>query len=502
MRITVPTPIQAAVIPDALRGLDVLGKAPTGSGKTLAFGLPLLALVGDAQPRRPRALVLAPTRELAEQIKRDLLPVAVAVDRRLVAIYGGVGMGPQVTALRNGADVVIATPGRLLDLIDQGEVSLDRVDRAVIDEADRMADMGFLPDVKLILDMTGPKRQTLLFSATLDSAVAILTKQYQHNPTRHSVGGDEPDITQMSHRFVRVERSGKVAMAADVIDDHGSTMVFCRTRHGVDRVCRQLKRMGVKAAWIHGGRSQNQRDAALAAFVDGRARALIATDVAARGIHVDDVACVLHYDPPADAKDYVHRSGRTARAGSTGDVISFVTDDQVDKILVLQRQVGLSSAIETMSKASNRSGAVPVSDADLGLAARSNRAGQSPRRSRSADERQRPIGRSNRSTGPSKTKGSRGSRRSKRPVNSTESDASEWSSSRVGRPDEAGKRTTDESRSGADRRGQKRRSSRPPTRGGKPGSPRRGKAASADPKRTSKRSGKPRPRNKGGGHGR
>lgn len=367
MKIVEPTPIQAAVIPDALAGRDVLGKAPTGSGKTFGFGLPLLELVEKAEPRRPRGLVLAPTRELAEQIKRELMPVAIALDRSLVSIYGGVGMGKQIAALRKGVDVVIATPGRLMDLMDQGEVALDKVDRVVVDEADRMADMGFLPDVRQILDLTNSNRQTVLFSATLDRAVEVVTESYQTDPVTHSFGGEEPDITQMSHRFLRVAQPDKIGLAADIIEAHGTTMVFCRTRHGVDRLSRQLKQAGIKAGWIHGGRSQKQRDAALMAFTDGRVQALVATDVAARGIHVDNVACVLHYDPPADPKDYVHRSGRTARAGSSGDVVCFVPRDQTKKVQTMQRKVGLNVKIEDAGPGSDRSGAREITDDELGL---------------------------------------------------------------------------------------------------------------------------------------
>ncbi len=347
MRISEPTEVQSEVIPRALAGRDVLGRAPTGSGKTLAFGLPLLHLVDTGTRRRPRGLVLAPTRELAEQIRRDLEPLAAVLDRTLVAVYGGVALGPQTDAIEAGADIVIATPGRLLDLVEREIVDLGAVDRVVIDEADRLADMGFLPDVCSILDLTPPTRQTLLFSATLDGAVSVLTGRYQTDPVRCTVGADDPDMTAVNHRFMLVKGPDKVALAADVIDSHGSTMVFCRTRHGVDRVCRQLRRLGIKAGWIHGGRSQNQRDAALAAFVDGRVQALVATDVAARGIHVDDVSCVLHYDPPADAKDYVHRSGRTARAGAGGDVITFVTKDQRRRIIRLQHELGLAEGCET-----------------------------------------------------------------------------------------------------------------------------------------------------------
>jgi superfamily II DNA/RNA helicase len=336
-----PFEVQSFTIPDAMAGRDIAARAPTGSGKTLAFGLPVLASLGRAEPRRPRGLILAPTRELAEQIRRELEPLAAAVDRSVLAIYGGVGFGPQTRALREGVDLLVACPGRLQDLLSQGELTLDRVDRVVIDEADRMADMGFLPVVQELLDLTSTKRQTLLFSATLDNDIQALTKQYQRDPARHEVGETEPDLSLVEHRFIATEKDTKLGLAADLIDDHGSTMVFCRTRHGVDRVARQLKRAGVKAGWIHGGRSQAQRNAALNAFTTGRVAVLVATDVAARGIHVDGVACVIHYDPPADHKDYVHRSGRTARAGSGGLVVSLVNRDQRTAVTRLRKKVGL-----------------------------------------------------------------------------------------------------------------------------------------------------------------
>ncbi|MEL7209212.1 MAG: DEAD/DEAH box helicase, partial [Actinomycetota bacterium] len=334
-----PFPVQLATIPDALAGRDVLGRAPTGSGKTLAFGLPLLTLLGSGTPKRPRGLILAPTRELAEQIRRELDPLAKVVDRAVAAVYGGVGFGPQLRQLRSGVDLLVACPGRLQDLIEQGEVSLDQVDQVVVDEADRMADMGFLPAVRQLLDLTSADRQTVLFSATLGREVEVLTKQYQTDPVRHEVGEEEPDLSLVTHRFVATRKETKLPVAADLIDDSGPTMIFCRTRHGVDRLARQLKRSGVKAGWIHGGRSQKQRDAALDAFTSGRVAALVATDVAARGIHVDDVACVIHYDPPADHKDYVHRSGRTARAGSGGVVVSLVNRDQRKAVARLQKLV-------------------------------------------------------------------------------------------------------------------------------------------------------------------
>jgi superfamily II DNA/RNA helicase len=339
--IVAPFEVQAATIPDALAGRDVLGRAPTGSGKTLAFGLPLLARLGRGERRRPRGLILSPTRELAEQIRRDLHPLALAAGRTIAAVYGGTGFRDQVSALRRGTDVLVACPGRLQDLIEQGEVTLDRVDRVVVDEADRMADMGFLPAVRQLLDRTADDRQTVMFSATLDREVQVLTDRYQRDPVTHHVGEVEPDLSSVTHRFILAGRQAKVELAADLIEDCGPTMVFCRTRHGVDRVARQLKRAGVKAGWMHGGRSQSQRDAALDAFAAGRVRALVATDVAARGIHVDGVSCVIHFDPPADRKDYVHRSGRTARAGAGGVVISVVHDDQRTAVTRLQREVGL-----------------------------------------------------------------------------------------------------------------------------------------------------------------
>jgi superfamily II DNA/RNA helicase len=339
--ITEPFDIQNATIPDAIAGRDVLGRAPTGSGKTLAFGIPLLAGLERADSRRPHGLILSPTRELAEQIRRELAPLADAVGLRVLAVYGGVGLGPQASALRRGIDVLVACPGRLQDLVDRGDVALDHVGRVVVDEADRMADMGFLPAVRALLDLTSAKRQTVLFSATLDRDVQVLIDSYQRNPARHEVGLSEPDLSTVTHRFIATAKEQKLGLAADLIDDAGPTMVFCRTRHGVDRVARQLKRIGVKAGWIHGGRTQSQRDAALSAFTSGRVQTLVATDVAARGIHVDGVACVIHYDPPADAKDYVHRSGRTARAGAGGVVVSLVNSDQKRAVARLQKDVGL-----------------------------------------------------------------------------------------------------------------------------------------------------------------
>ena len=339
--ISAPFPVQAATIPDALAGKDVCGRAPTGSGKTIAFGAPVVERVGPSRPRRPSALILAPTRELAAQIVRELEPLADVRNQRVFAIYGGVGYEPQKRALRKGVEILVACPGRLEDLIQQRALVLDKVEIVVIDEADRMADMGFLPAVRRILDQTSEDRQTLLFSATLDGAVGVLTDDYQRFPVRHEVAGVETDAADAEHRFERVTNEARVARAAEVIEEEGPTIVFCRTRHGADKVAKKLSIGGVQAAPIHGGLSQAKRDRALADFTRGRVHALVATDVAARGIHVDDVACVVHFDPPEDAKAYVHRSGRTARKGATGVVVSFVLPDQVRSSLSLQRELGL-----------------------------------------------------------------------------------------------------------------------------------------------------------------
>ena len=344
--INAPFEIQAATIADALKGRDVLGRAPTGSGKTLAFGIPMVTRLKNARPHAPTGLILSPTRELAEQIRKELEPLAKVRGRTVTAVYGGVGFGPQRKALRDGVDMLVACPGRLLDLIDQNEVRLSDVEIAVVDEADRMADMGFLPVVKKILDGTNSKRQTVFFSATLGKEVQVLTDRYQKNPVTHEVGDREPDMTRMTHRFVRIDRTAKVALAAHEIRSHGQTIVFCRTRHGSDRVARQLKKYGVKTGAIHGRRTQNQRDNALKAFVEGKTQALVATDVAARGIHVDGVDCVVHFDPPEDDKAYTHRSGRTARAGATGVVISFVTNEDMKDTKKLQRQIKVKCEFE------------------------------------------------------------------------------------------------------------------------------------------------------------
>ena len=344
--VTQPFPVQAATIPDAMAGKDISGKAPTGSGKTLAFGLPLLARVEKAYKNKPKALILAPTRELAEQIKKELTEPAKAARRYVSAVYGGVSYGPQKQAFRRGVDVLVATPGRLEDLIEQRIVDLCEANIVVIDEADRMADMGFMPAVRRILDRTAQQRQTLLFSATLDGDIATLSRDYQTNPVRHDAGSVEPDAIDARHHFWLVEHHDRVRHTADVVGAAGRSIVFTRTRHGADRLARQLGKLGVGTVALHGGRSQNQRTRALRTFATGKAQALIATDVAARGIHIDAVESVVHFDPPADHKDYLHRSGRTARAGASGLVVSLVTGNQKRTVGRMQKDLALHAPIE------------------------------------------------------------------------------------------------------------------------------------------------------------
>jgi superfamily II DNA/RNA helicase len=340
-----PFPIQEAVIPDVIEGRDISAQAPTGSGKTLAFGIPIVAAVRDATPRRPSALILAPTRELAEQIAGQLRPLASSLGHKVVAIYGGVRYRPQITQLAKGAEIVVACPGRLEDLLAQGAVVLDDVRFLVVDEADRMADMGFLPSVRRIVALTAPQRQTLLFSATLDGAVGKLIRDVQTDPIRHQVGDSGPDTDAATHYFWKAERTARPELTAGIVGRLGSAMVFTRTRHGADRLAQQLERFGVSAAPIHGGRSQPQRDRALEAFSRGRVQVLVATDVAARGIHVDDVGGVIHFDPPEDKSAYLHRSGRTARAGATGNVVSLVTNEHHALARRLQAELGLPRGI-------------------------------------------------------------------------------------------------------------------------------------------------------------
>ncbi len=346
--ITAPFPIQALTIADAVSGRDVCGKAKTGSGKTLAFGLPLLALAGEAMPNHPHAVVLVPTRELALQVSEVLAPLGDAVGCRVVAVYGGASMERQRLALANGADVLVATPGRLIDFIDNGDVRLDEVRAVVLDEADRMADMGFLPQVEWLLRRITSPHQTLLFSATLDGAVDHVVRRHLKDPVFHEVVSTSVTVDEMSHRFVLVHQLDKVKVAAAITRAATRSLVFVRTKRGADRLVEQLAKEGVRAAAIHGDLRQQMREKSLSAFMAGTLPVLVATDVAARGIHVDDIDIVVHYDPPEDAKTYLHRSGRTARAGESGLVITLVLWDQELEVRRMQRRLALDVPIVEM----------------------------------------------------------------------------------------------------------------------------------------------------------
>ena len=340
-----PFEIQELSIPDVLAGRDVCGKAKTGSGKTLAFGLPLIQILPAGRPGRPTGLALVPTRELAVQVCRELAPLAARRDLRVEAIYGGAPIEKQIAALNEGVDFVVATPGRMIDLIDRGEVSVADVAGVVIDEADRMADMGFMPQVEWILRHSERNHQTLLFSATLDGMVGGLIRRYQREPVMHEVVTREVTVAEMEHRFLAVHEMDQVKVAATIINSNSRTLLFVRTRWGADKLARQLDGEGVNVAAIHGALRQAHREKSLAAFSHGRIPALVATDVAARGIHVDDVDVVIHFDPPSDAKTYVHRSGRTARAGESGVVVSLVRWDGELEVRKLMRRLGLKQPI-------------------------------------------------------------------------------------------------------------------------------------------------------------
>ncbi|MER7493024.1 DEAD/DEAH box helicase [Streptomyces pharetrae] len=335
---TSPFPIQAATLPNALAGRDVLGRGRTGSGKTLAFGLPLVARLDGqrAEPGQPLALVLVPTRELAQQVTAALTPYARALRLRLATVVGGVSISRQVRALRDGAEIVVATPGRLKDLIDRGDCRLDQVGVTVLDEADQMADMGFMPQVTALLDQVGPDGQRLLFSATLDRNIDLLVRRYLHDPVVHSVDPAAGAVTTMEHHLLHVHDADKHAAVTEIAARDGRVILFLDTKHAADRLTRKLLSVGVRASALHGGKSQPQRNRTLAQFKDGLVTVLVATNVAARGLHVDDLDLVVNVDPPGDHKDYLHRGGRTARAGRSGTVVTLVLPHQrraVDRLM-------------------------------------------------------------------------------------------------------------------------------------------------------------------------
>ncbi len=342
--IETPTPIQAATLPDSLAGRDVLGRGRTGSGKTYAFLLPLVARLTDGRrPRRgaPRALILAPTRELVGQIDAALAPLARAAGLTTRTVFGGVGQGPQVAALKRGVDIVVACPGRLEDLIGQGHCTLDDIQVTVLDEADHMADLGFLPSVRRILGRTPKGTQRLLFSATLDKAIDTLVRQFLDNPVTHEADSVQSPIAEMSHHVLHVDREHRLPVLVDLASAPGRTLFFTRTKYGAKALARQLNKSGVPTVELHGNLGQGARTRNLDAFHAGKAAALVATDIAARGIHVDDVTLVVHADPPAEHKAYLHRSGRTARAGNAGTVVTLMTTEQVRDVRDLTRAAGI-----------------------------------------------------------------------------------------------------------------------------------------------------------------
>ena len=347
--ITTPFPIQAATLSDALAGRDVLGRGRTGSGKTYAFALPVLARLAASPSRRspghPRALILAPTRELASQIDAVIAPLAKRLGLRSLTIFGGVGAAPQIAGLRAGVDIVVACPGRLTDHVQTGHAHLDSVEITVLDEADHMADLGFLPVVRRLLDKTPASGQRMLFSATLDGGVDVLVRRYLTNPVTHSVDSVQSPVSAMAHHVLHVRNDTRVPVLVDLASAPGRTLIFTRTKHGAKSLTRQLIASGVPAIELHGNLSQAARTRNLSSFSQGRATTLVATDIAARGIHVDDVALVVHADPPVEHKAYLHRSGRTARAGASGTVVTLMTDAQVVDVRNLTRKAGIKPTI-------------------------------------------------------------------------------------------------------------------------------------------------------------
>ena len=341
--ITAPFPVQAATLPDALAGRDILGRAQTGSGKTLGFSLPLVTRLagGSTRSARPRGLILVPTRELATQVTDVLKPLARAMNMWVTTIYGGVAYGPQVNALQHKTDIVVATPGRLADLIGQGECDLSDVEITVIDEADQMADLGFLPIVRRLLETTPDGGQRMLFSATLDAAVDVLARRFLHDPVLHSVD-ENSSPAEIEHHVLTVEAANRVAVIAALVGGEKRSLVFTRTKHGAERLARQLTDAGIPAAELHGNLRQGARSRNLAAFASGLARVMVATDIAARGIHIDGIDLVIHADPPAEHKAYVHRSGRTARGGADGVVVTLQTRAQVRDVAAMMRKADIA----------------------------------------------------------------------------------------------------------------------------------------------------------------
>ena len=346
--ITTPFPIQTMTLPDALEGIDITGKAQTGSGKTLAFGIPMIMKVGASKSKKPHGLILVPTRELAGQVTKTLEPLLELRDLTAVAVYGGAPMGAQIDALNKGASIAIATPGRLIDLLERKAIDPQEISIVAIDEADQMADMGFMPQVRKIMAQLPENRQTFLFSATLDHQVRELIDRYMKDPVEYAIEAKSDTIDTMEHRFLKVHYMDKAKVVQEISRHNDRLLAFTRTKAGADRLSRDLRDLGVAAAAIHGDLPQNKREQSLQRFTDGEIKVLVATNVAARGLHIDGVDVVVHYDPPDDPKTYLHRSGRTARAGEEGLVVTLVEWDQVNEVLGIQRRAQLNVPIVKM----------------------------------------------------------------------------------------------------------------------------------------------------------
>ena len=347
--VTAPFPIQAVTLTDSLAGRDLLGRGKTGSGKTIAFAIPLVAALAKStektRPGQPRGLVLVPTRELANQVAATIAPLAKAMGLRHTVVYGGVGFGNQTGALRQGVDIVVACPGRLEDLMQQGHCRLDRVEVTVLDEADHMADMGFLPGVKRIMDRTPKGGQRMLFSATLDNDVKVLIDRYLVNPVNHALDPADSPVEEMTHHLVETALAEKLGVVTRLAAGADRSLLFTRTKHGAKKLVKQLGQSGIPAVELHGNLSQNARERNLADFSSGQVKVLVATDIAARGIHVDDIRLVVHVDPPAEHKAFLHRSGRTARAGAEGLVVTVVTPDQRKDVRSMTRAAGIKPIV-------------------------------------------------------------------------------------------------------------------------------------------------------------
>ena len=350
--ITAPFPIQSATLADSLSGRDVLGRGRTGSGKTLAFSLPVLARLARSssrrEPKAPRALILAPTRELALQIEATIAPLAKALDLRTLSIFGGVSQGPQVNKLRDGVDVVIACPGRLEDLLQQRALTLSAVEITVLDEADHMAELGFLPPVTRLLSQTPKGGQRMLFSATLDGGVKVVVDRFLSQPVTHSVDSEQSPVSTMEHYVLHVRADDRLPVLIDLASAPGKVIIFTKMKHRAKQLAKKLNEAGVPAVEMQGNLSQPARVKNLAAFAEGRAVAMVATDIAARGIHVDDVRLVIHADPPAEHKAYLHRSGRTARAGADGSVVTLAAESERREVAALTRAAGITPRVATV----------------------------------------------------------------------------------------------------------------------------------------------------------